>query len=219
MNLERFKGKKLARRTICMIISVILMGCGTSMCFVAAMGMDPCSTMYYGISGKLGISFGVMNASANILLLIIIIIFFRESIGIGTIGNMFLVGFSADFFQSVWLKIVDPTELSMAIRVVITLVGISFSIFFCAVYMTANLGMAPYDSITFVFMKFAGNKIQYRWMRMIQDAVALVVGFLCGAPVGLGTILMVVFSGPLIQFFSRTIAPKIVGVKRSSVID
>ena len=53
--------------------------------------------MNYGISHKLGLSFGNYQLLSNIVLLIIAIIFEKKLIGTGTFGNMILVGYSADF--------------------------------------------------------------------------------------------------------------------------
>ena len=52
--------------------------------------------MNYGISHKLGMSFGNYQLLSNIVLLIIVIIFEEKLIGTGTFGNMILVGYSAD---------------------------------------------------------------------------------------------------------------------------
>ena len=59
-------------------------------------GTDPCSAINYGISHKLGMSFGNYQLLSNIVLLIIAIIFEKKLIGTGTFGNMILVGYSAD---------------------------------------------------------------------------------------------------------------------------
>ena len=63
-----------------------------SLLVMCDMGTDTCSAMNYGISHKLGMSFG----NYQLLLLIIAIIFEKNLIGTGTFGNMILVGYSAD---------------------------------------------------------------------------------------------------------------------------
>lgn len=80
-----------------MIIAVIVMGMCVSLLVMCDMGADPCSAMNYGISHKLGMSFGNYQLLSNIVLLIIVIIFDKKLIGTGTLGNMILVGYSADF--------------------------------------------------------------------------------------------------------------------------
>lgn len=58
-----------------MIIAVIVMGMCVSLLVMCDMGADPCSAMNYGISHKLGMSFGNYQLLSNIVLLIIVIIF------------------------------------------------------------------------------------------------------------------------------------------------
>ena len=81
-----------------MIIAVIVMGMCVSLLVMCDMGTDPCSAMNYGISHKLGMSFGNYQLLSNFVLLILVIIFEKKLIGTGTFGNMILVGYSADFF-------------------------------------------------------------------------------------------------------------------------
>ena len=85
-----------------MIIAVIVMGMCVSLLVMCDMGTDTCSAgthssaMNYGISHKIGMSFGNYQLLSNIVLLIIVIIFEKKLIGTGTFGNMILVGYSAD---------------------------------------------------------------------------------------------------------------------------
>ena len=79
-----------------MIIAVIVMGMCVSLLVMCDMGTDTCSAMNYGISHKLGMSFGNYQLLSNFVLLILVIIFEKKLIGTGTFGNMILVGYSAD---------------------------------------------------------------------------------------------------------------------------
>ena len=79
-----------------MIIAVIVMGMCVSLLVTCDMGTDPCSAINYGISHKLGMSFGNYKLLSNIVLLILVMIFEKKLIGTGTFGNMILVGYSAD---------------------------------------------------------------------------------------------------------------------------
>ena len=91
---RRFAGRRLLKRTLAMIIAVIFMGIGVGFFMLAAMGSDPFSTLNLGVSSKLGLSFGVWQAIFNIILLALVALVDRSKLGLGTIGNMFLVGFA-----------------------------------------------------------------------------------------------------------------------------
>ena len=52
-----------------MIIAVIVMGMCVSLLVMCDMGTDPCSAMNYGISHKLGMSFGTIYLIALLIML------------------------------------------------------------------------------------------------------------------------------------------------------
>lgn len=212
---SRYQEQRLPQRIIWMLVAVILMGFGVSICFIAEMGSDPCSTMNQGVAMQLGFSFGTWNALWNVILLVGVFIFQRSMIGIGTFGNMFLVGFSADFFKPILLSFVEQSTLNIPVRVALTLLGTFIIIAACSLYMTSNLGMAPYDCIAFIVInKVKKRKLKYRWVRISQDAIALLIGFLCGASVGIGTVIMVFMIGPLIPLFNKHMSAKLIGIEK-----
>ena len=97
-----YQKKHFARRLISVILAVIVMGFALSWLVLVNFGTDPCTSMNLAISGRLGMSLGNWQALLNCLLFIIVILWGREYIGFGTLANMFLVGYSIDFFSWVW---------------------------------------------------------------------------------------------------------------------
>ena len=110
--------KEWTKSFFMMIIAVILMGMCVSMLVLSDMGTDPYSAMNYGISAKLGMTFGNYQLISNLVLLVIVVIFERNLIGTGTLGNMILVGYSADFFTWVFKNVFHvPAHLGMGARI------------------------------------------------------------------------------------------------------
>lgn len=70
--------------------------------------------------------------------------------------------------------------------------------------MTANLGMAPYDCVSFIVPN--KTKLPFRWWRIISDFICVAVGFACGATVGVGTLIMAFGTGPLLPLCNQYIA-------------
>ena len=115
---ERFRGQQMVKRAAIMLIAVMIMGMGVGFFMHAAMGSDPFSTLNLGVSSKLDLSFGVWQAIFNAILLIMIVFVDRSKLGIGTIGNMLLVGFSADIMSGLLANILPPaSELGIISRV------------------------------------------------------------------------------------------------------
>ena len=62
----------------------------------------------------------------------------------------------------------------------------------------SDIGVAPNDIVPFIIK----DKLncQYRWVRIAFDATFLIVGFILGGKVGIGTIIAMLAIGPFIQF-------------------
>lgn len=208
----KYANQRLPRRIIAMFLSVIVMGFGVSLFVWGAMGADPFSTLNLGVSSKLGLSFGLWQAVFNCLLLLLVFFFDRSMLGLGTLGNMFLVGFSADVGQKLLTLFLPPTEaLPLWARVLLTLCGVAFQLLGCSFYVTSNLGMAPYDCISFIVPN--KTKIPFRWWRILSDVSCVAVGFLCGASIGLGTLIMAFGTGPLLPLCNKYIAAPVLKIR------
>jgi len=65
--------------------------------------------------------------------------------------------------------------------------------------MSANIGVAPNDLIPLMLQEKL--KCQYKWIRITLDLSYLIIGFLLGGVVGIGTVISALCQGPIIQFF------------------
>ena len=143
----------MLRRTIGMLIAVFFMGATLSLLIRVNLGTDPCSCMNLGISRGSGVSFGTCQLCFNLLLALVVVLVNRRLIGLGTLGNMVLVGYVCDFFTWIWNQVLPPGESwSLAVRFVIMVPVLFVFVAAAAAYMTANLGMAPYDCIPFLIV-------------------------------------------------------------------
>ena len=95
--MAKYFTKEMQKRTLLMLIAVILMGVGVQFLNRTNLGPDPCSAMNFGFSALTGLSFGTYQLCFNAVLFLIIFFIDRKQFGLGTIGNMVVVGYSADF--------------------------------------------------------------------------------------------------------------------------
>ncbi|MDO4312646.1 MAG: hypothetical protein Q4C52_06150 [Eubacteriales bacterium] len=197
-----------AGRMFIMITGIILIGMGVASYRISLFGVDAFTCMNLGISGFIGISFGNWQLIMNVFLLIAVFFTVRNCIGPGTVVNMVFVGYIADF--CCWL-IWDVLGINagLSIRVLFLCVGTLFASLGCAWYMTADLGIAPYDSVALIIMKFVGNKISFRMARVASDVTVILAGVIfcilarnnVWEIIGVGTIVNAFCNGPLIQLF------------------
>ncbi len=208
---ERFAGQHLLKRTAAMLVAVTVMGVGVGFFMLAAMGSDPFSTLNLGVSSQLHLSFGTWQAIFNILLLAVVVATDRSKLGLGTIGNMFLVGFAADLAGGLLRQVILAETLGIPARVGMTLLGVAMQLIGCSFYVTCDLGMAPYDCVSYIVPE--RTKIPFRWWRMAIDLVCVAVGFACGASIGIGTLLMAFCTGPILPLLNRYVAEPLLKAK------
>lgn len=208
----QYAGQFLPRRILAMFLAVMVMGVGVSLYVLGGMGADPFSTLNLGVSSKLGLTFGTWQIIFNGILLIGVFFVDRSMLGLGTLGNMFLIGMVADLCNSVLANVAPPTEeLGIPLRLVLTLCGVVCQILGCSFYVTSNLGMAPYDCVSFIVPN--KTKIPFRWWRIISDFICVAVGFACEATVGVGTLIMAFGTGPLLPLCNQYIAAPVLKIK------
>lgn len=93
-----YQKKHFWPRICAVLLAVITMGFSLSWLILVDLGTDPCTLMNCAISDTVGLSLGNWQALFNSVLLVFVIIFGGRNLGFGTLANMFLVGYSIDFF-------------------------------------------------------------------------------------------------------------------------
>jgi uncharacterized membrane protein YczE len=203
------------KRIIMTIGGVLTAGFSVGIFNFSLFGMDPFQVFAHGLWEHLPIGFGTFYAIVNLIMLVGIFFIDKSKIGLGTLINIFLLGYVVEF--SSWLFnawIPDPTFI---IRVVALAIAIVIICFGSALYFTGDLGVSTYDAVALIMAEKKIAKFQY--CRIGTDLVCTVVGFALGATVGIGTLVTAFFMGPIIAFFNRTIAePFRYGKKISQVL-
>jgi len=177
------------------------MGFGIAAMRVVNLGLDPFGAMILGISYRTGISFGTTIWIVHSPIFVIMLFRARRLIGIGTILGMFVVGYAIDFFY--YIASVLELEPGLFVRVVALVPALVVFAFGIALYMVADVGTVPYDSCGVMIEDATKGRVKFKWGRIGMDAICLVVAFVLGATLGVGTVLPVVTLGPLISFFRK----------------
>jgi uncharacterized membrane protein YczE len=191
---------------VIVVLAVIAMGFSLSWLVLVDMGTDPCTSMNLAISARLGMSLGNWQALLNCILFIFVIFLGRENIGFGTLANMFLVGYSLDFFTWIWEKCGIPQYFtSMAVRVAVLFPALILFVFVASLYMDVQLGTSPYDAMSFIIAKYL-PKVPFRIVRIAYDLLVIVIAWAFGAKIGIVTILMGFTLGPVITFVGKLLS-------------
>src|SRR5699024_414350 len=105
-------------------------------------------------------------------------------------------------------------EMNLPLRAASLLLGCAFAGLGVALYMTAEMGTSPYDSVAIMIEKMTGGKLPFQYARVLSDVTVVAVGvifcLMAGDSlwniVGIGTICNACFNGPIIQFFRRHVS-------------
>ena len=181
-------------------LSTALIGVATC-CYVrASLGGDSVAVFLEGLSTALGITLGTASWSLNIVLVSLAVLTARKHIGWTTVYSCILTGSFIDLADT----LLDPVfSLSGAVwfRWGIFLAGLLLLTLSCALMIRFCPGMSFLDAI--VTRLSEKLRVSFRAVRMTIDAGLMVTGLLMGGVVGIGSVVAVLGTGPLIQFFAQ----------------
>lgn len=190
------------RRILMTVGGVLICGFSVGIFNFSLFGMDPFQVFAHGVWGLTNIGYGTFYAFVNLLMLIGVFFIDKSKIGLGTVINIFLLGYVVEF--SSWLFntwIPDPSFVIRSFALMIAIIIISFG---SALYFTGNLGVSTYDAVALIMSEKKIAKFQY--CRIGTDLICTLSGYLLGATVGVGTLITAFFMGPIIAFFNKTVA-------------
>ena len=190
------------RRVIMTIFGVLIAGFSVGMFNFSAFGMDPFQVLAHGISKHLPLGFGTFYMILNLIMLIFIFFVDRHKIGLGTVINIFLLGYVVEF--SSWLFVTLLPNPTVELKLVFLIIGIVVICFGSSLYYIADLGVSTYDAVALILSEKKVARFQY--CRIGSDLICTILGYVLGATVGIGTLITVLFMGPIIAVFNRKIS-------------
>ncbi len=210
---SKFRVKNFWKKFIFVAVAIFLMGFSLSFLIEASWGTDPYSFMNLNLSSKIGWTLGNWQLLLNAAMLLFMLVFGPQFIGAGTVLNMVLIGYTADFFCWLWLQaglhdIICLPEY-FPLRVAVFAVSLFFFIVTAAVYMNCDMGLSPYDAAIKIISGWI-PKIPYFAIRIAYDLLAVGVGLAAGLTSArglqgslLGTVIMALAMGPAISTVGR----------------
>jgi uncharacterized membrane protein YczE len=181
------------RRFIQLQIGLLLYGSSLALMVRANLGLNPWSVFHQGLSQLTGLSLGtVVNLVGALVLMIWIPL--RQKPGIGTICNVLVLGTAADATLAVL-----PPVTGLPLQIALLVGAILLNGAATGAYIGAGLGPGPRDGLTTGGVRVTGFEV--RWVRMIVEGLVLVLGWILGGAIGVGTVAYALCNGPLLQIF------------------
>ena len=178
-----------ARRFAQLGAGLVLYGATASMLVLADLGLDPWDVFHQGMSRTFGLGIGTWAIIASVLVLVCGWVPLHQRPGIGTITNAVVVGLVMD----VILAVVHPPHALWA-RIALLVGGVVGNGFATGFYIGAGLGPGPRDGLS---TGIAGRGHSMRVVRTTIEGSVLIIGFLLGGRVGVGTVFYAVAIGPI----------------------
>lgn len=174
-----------------------LMGYGFSMAVMvrAGLGLDPWDVFHQGLAGRTGMTIGIASAVVGVAVLLAWIPL-RNRPGIGTVANVIVIAVTVDAALAV---LPEPTGLP--VRGAMMLGAVVLNAFSTVLYIGAGLGPGPRDGLMTGLVARTGLSV--RLVRTTIEAIVLIVGWLLGGTVGIGTLVYAFGIGPLVQLVLR----------------
>ncbi|MEN4873646.1 YczE/YyaS/YitT family protein [Kosakonia cowanii] len=181
----------MLRRLLQLYFGLSLYGISTAMFVRADLGADPWNVFHLGVAKLLALDIGtVMIATGALVLLLWIPL--RQRPGLGTISNVVVLGLAADAALSVIPTLSDilPRSGLLAGAIVVNAIA-------TAMYIGAGFGSGPRDGLMTGVHARTGWSV--RSIRTVIELSVLLIGWLLGGTLGIGTVLYALTIGPLIQ--------------------
>lgn len=177
------------RRALQLPIGCIVLGIGVALLLAANLGSDGYSTLMSGLTQATGADFAVVSwISAAIL---VALAWLRgQQPGIGTICQLVVVGLSVSAF----LKLM-PEVTGTAGRIALFAAGYLVLCIGVAAYLATDLGAGPTEAAALAF----DPPLPFKWSYSVLQVACVIGGWLCGATVGVGTIILAIGLGPVID--------------------
>ena len=179
-------------------LGLFIFSIGVYLTIQANIGLAPWDCLSMGVSAKVGYSYGIVHTVISIIILIIDILL-KEKIGYGTILDALLVGNYVDWIG--YLKLV-PVSDNVAVSCAMVIIGLLIMGYGQYFYMDAAQGCGPRDSLLIAL----GKRFPRTPIGVVQTfmvGIALLIGWLLGGPVGIGTIISVFGMGSALQLVCK----------------
>ncbi|MBR4880254.1 MAG: hypothetical protein IKU13_10590 [Clostridia bacterium] len=199
------------------IVGFIIIGFGIAVTKQVG-ALNPWNVLNDGLSKTIGITIGQANTTIGIIILLIDIIA-KEKLGIGTVLNALLIGRFTDMFVNLNAALgLLPRIENIWFQIPICLIAIVINSIGLYVYMSAQMGSGPRDSLMLVVTKRLPFSVGV--CRMILEAFAFTLGgLILGGEFGIGTLLAVLCGGPCFQKVCKIMGYDVKKTKNESFAD
>ncbi|GLB58952.1 YczE/YyaS/YitT family protein [Cytobacillus sp. NCCP-133] len=187
----------IKRITFIQIISgYLILTLGISLIILSGLGAGAWDTVYVGLFNKFGLTIGTWSFLVTTSLIFFNALLTWEKPQLKSFIGTILASLGIDF----WMELIfDGIVINyFSIQILAFFIGIILLGLGVAIYIRPKLFSGPIDGLMIATAKRLNISIKNA--RILNEFLALTMGFALGGPVGLGTLFVAIFLGYTIQY-------------------
>ncbi|HSJ37462.1 MAG TPA: YitT family protein [Planococcus sp. (in: firmicutes)] len=180
-------------RWLFFLVGMMVLGLGIAMTIKGdRLGIGPWDVLHVGLYQNFGLTIGSWAIIAGFVLISVTSMARRRWPQFGTLLNMVLIGLFIDLFN-----FLIPDIHSMAGQILIFTAGIFVMGYGVGLYVAPKMGAGPRDDLMLILVQRTGWSVSV--IRTAIEVTVAVLGWLLGGPIGIGTVLIALFLGRIVQ--------------------
>lgn len=186
-------GVSMYYRWLFFLVGMMVLGLGITMTIKGdRLGIGPWDVLHVGLYQNFGLTIGSWAIIAGFVLISVTSLVRRRWPQFGTLLNMVSIGLFIDLFN-----FLIPDIESMAGQILIFTAGIFVMGYGVGLYVAPKMGAGPRDDLMLILVKKTGLSVNV--IRTAIEVTVAVLGWLLGGPIGIGTVLIALFLGRIVQ--------------------
>ncbi|WP_102274459.1 YczE/YyaS/YitT family protein [Cytobacillus massiliigabonensis] len=186
------KSGQIGARFIVYLTGLLVMSLGIVLLIIADLGATPWDVLHVGLYYQLGLTIGTWSVIVGIVILTVASLISKEFPKMGAFLNMVLIGVFIDLYL---LLPFMQTPSSLSGKILMFLFGIIIYCYGMGIYISAQFGAGPRDSLMIALTAKTGWKVGR--VRSCMEVIVLIIGWQLGGPVFWGTVIIGLAIGPL----------------------
>jgi uncharacterized protein len=181
-------------RSVFFLLGIIVLSFGITLTIKAKLiGVGSWDVLHIGLANTVGLTIGSWSIIIGLLILTVDSIVMKRLPKMGTFLDMFLAGIFIDVFN-----VLLPNVNGFFPQLIAFCFGLLFLGFGSGMYIIANLGVGPRDTLMLLVKHKLGWSVSRA--RTTMEITVAVLGFFLGGPIGIGTVIMSFGLGPIVQW-------------------
>ncbi|RXJ00334.1 membrane protein [Anaerobacillus alkaliphilus] len=185
------------KRMVSFLAGLILLSLGISFTILSQLGAGAWDALAVGLSNLTGLTVGTWVILTGVILIFVNAVLLKKKPDFIAMVTVLIIGYFIDF----WLLIIFPNFVvdALLMQIIVLLSGVILMGFGISTYLQGKFAVVPIDRLMMA-IQFR-TKVSLGVAKTIGEVTALVLAFLVGGPVGVGTIVVTLSIGPMIQLF------------------